>query len=240
LSYPDGEGFLESCADYVAGGIRELGLKRVIVVGCSMGVAVTLLLWLRYPELVQAMVLSEGGESYPQADRIARPAQTVERHLRRVHHNVRRVGAHATNLGLLRPFPILRETARNDVLNVLQAGLAIRKFESEGWIGDVDVPAAVVITERDRIVRKWRQEVLHDLIPGALRYSVDGGHFAPGFGDGYATQLGQAVRDVADLSSLRVSRRRRPAVTAKRRPGAATTNRGRSATSVPRRSLAAA
>jgi len=230
MSYPEGEGFLEACAEYVAGGIRELGLKKVIVVGCSMGVAAALLLWKHHPDLVQAMVLSEGGESYPQADRIARPAQTVERHLRQVHHNVRRVGAHAANLGLFRPVPILRETARNDLLNVLQAGLAIRRFEAAGWLGDIDVPTAVVMTERDRIVRKWRQEALHAAIPGALRYSVDGGHFAPGLGNGFATQLGHAVRDVADLSSLPVTRRSRSAATAKR---------SRAAASVPRGALAA-
>jgi hypothetical protein len=135
---------------------------------------------------------------------------------------------------------MLRESARNDPLIVFQAGLAMRKFVSEGWVGDIDVPAAVMITERDRVMRKWRQEALHAAIPGAVCYPVDGGHFAPVFGTEFATQLGHAVRDVADRSSRPVRRRRRPAATAKKSRPATTAKRSRPVAAVPGRSLAVA
>ena len=44
------------------------------------------------------------------------------------------------------------------------------------WIGDVDVPTAVVVTERDGLVPPERQRRLADSIPGSRVFPVDGDH----------------------------------------------------------------
>jgi pimeloyl-ACP methyl ester carboxylesterase len=59
-----------------------------------------------------------------------------------------------------------------------EAGGEIVRFRSTGWIGEVDVPAVVVVTERDRVVRPARQRQLAASIPGARLISVDGAHLA--------------------------------------------------------------
>ena len=59
---------------------------------------------------------------------------------------------------------------------IIEAGQALGSFDSRRWIGDVDVPTSVVITDRDRTVPTRRQNDLADAIPGARRFHVDGGH----------------------------------------------------------------
>jgi pimeloyl-ACP methyl ester carboxylesterase len=48
---------LEDCADDAADVVRALGIGSVTLVGYSMGGPISLLLWKRHPELVDAMVL---------------------------------------------------------------------------------------------------------------------------------------------------------------------------------------
>jgi pimeloyl-ACP methyl ester carboxylesterase len=44
------------------------------------------------------------------------------------------------------------------------------------WLGDIDVPTAVVLTSRDRVVDPERQRDLHRHIPGSSLHVVDGDH----------------------------------------------------------------
>ena len=53
---------------------------------------------------------------------------------------------------------------------------AVCEFSSDRWIGQVDVPAAVVVTTRDRIVPVGRQLQLAQAIPGAALHRVDADH----------------------------------------------------------------
>ena len=72
----------------------------------------------------------------------------------------------------------LAELERSDSPTLLHAGWRIGRFDSEGWIGSLDVPAAVVITTRDQVVTPGRQADLATAIPGATAHEVDGGHTA--------------------------------------------------------------
>jgi 3-oxoadipate enol-lactonase len=80
----------------------------------------------------------------------------------------------------------------------IEAGVALNAFDSSSWLGDVGVPAAVVITSRDRVVAPWRQRAMADLLPGARSYVVEAGHGAictdP---DAYLPVLNQACRKLA-------------------------------------------
>ena len=61
--------------------------------------------------------------------------------------------------------PLLPQHARH--CPVLEAGSALGRFTSHEWIGSVDVPTPVVLTELDRVVPPERQRKLAAAIPGA-------------------------------------------------------------------------
>jgi surfactin synthase thioesterase subunit len=67
----------------------------------------------------------------------------------------------------------LRLTSRKASVSALSA---LGSFNSADWIGDVDVPTAVVLTLRDKAIRTSRQRALADAIPHASVLEVDGGH----------------------------------------------------------------
>ncbi len=71
---------------------------------------------------------------------------------------------------------VVAELSRTDPISVAQAGGALARFSSDEWIGDVDVPTAVVVTERDGMVPLKRQLAMAGAIPGATVHRVAGGH----------------------------------------------------------------
>src|SRR5207302_159231 len=76
---------------------------------------------------------------------------------------------------------------------------AIGSFSSHEWVGDVDVPTAVVVMLRDRGVPPARQIKLAQSIPGATIHTVDAGHTACMFGSQrFVPVLVEACGSVAD------------------------------------------
>ncbi|MEC9057477.1 MAG: alpha/beta hydrolase, partial [Actinomycetota bacterium] len=61
---------------------------------------------------------------------------------------------------------------------VLRAGWHLGRFDSRGWIGDVEVPHAVVVCEADEIVPTDRQRQLAEALPAATVVEVAGDHGA--------------------------------------------------------------
>ena len=72
----------------------------------------------------------------------------------------------------------LRERTMADLAAFIEAGAALNAYDSSAWLPHLDVPAAVLVTQRDKIVAPWRQEAMATLIPGSKRYLVDAGHDA--------------------------------------------------------------
>src|SRR2546430_452005 len=60
----------------------------------------------------------------------------------------------------------------------LQAMSTMGRFSSHDWIGEVDVPTAVVVTTKDRFISPTRQIKLANAIPGATVHPVHAGHAA--------------------------------------------------------------
>jgi hypothetical protein len=86
---------------------------------------------------------------------------------------------------------------RHDTVKLLEAGQAIGSYSARRWIGEVDVPTTVLITDRDRAVRPAEQRRLAAAIPGAVVHHVDDGHVVcarPEFG----AALVRAVASVAE------------------------------------------
>ena len=65
---------------------------------------------------------------------------------------------------------------RTTLATAISAVRAVSEFTSHSWIGEVDVPTAVVVTTRDRIVPASRQMKLARAIPGASVHEIDADH----------------------------------------------------------------
>jgi hypothetical protein len=79
---------------------------------------------------------------------------------------------------------------------ILEAGHAIGQYDARRWIGDIDVPTAVVVTARDRALLPAQQAKLAMSIPGAVVHRIDDGHVAcagPYFADPFVDACREVV-----------------------------------------------
>ncbi|MFP3905639.1 MAG: alpha/beta fold hydrolase [Acidimicrobiales bacterium] len=174
---------LRDCADDAAAALDELGIGTVIPVGYSMGGPIAQLLWRHHRDRVDGLVLCATSRNFAGspmakasfsvfptialAGRVT-PATLRQRALERM--MVRRNGGDS---GWFH-----EESVRHDPVALAEAGGAIGRFTSHEWIGQVDVPSAVVITEQDSVIPPHRQEKLAAAIPGATVHRVPGDHTA--------------------------------------------------------------
>jgi pimeloyl-ACP methyl ester carboxylesterase len=86
---------------------------------------------------------------------------------------------------------------RHDWRMVAEAAAAIGTYDASRWIGEIDVPTAVLVTTDDRAVPPTEQARLAEGIPGATVHRVADGHMACARA-GFGRVLTAAVRDVAD------------------------------------------
>jgi pimeloyl-ACP methyl ester carboxylesterase len=197
---------LEDCADDAAALLEVLGTGPVIAVGYSMGGPVATLLWRRHPELVAGLVLCATSATFStEAQERLRFAA-----LGAAAVGVRLVPRSVTAGAIARVFDARRtagptegwtydELRRNDWTAILEAGRALGTFDARRWIGEVDVPAAVVTVMQDGMVPPDRQVALARSIRGATVHPVQGDHVvcvtAPAR---FAPVLLDAVASVAD------------------------------------------
>jgi pimeloyl-ACP methyl ester carboxylesterase len=159
-----------------------------IVVGYSMGGPIAQLLWRRHPELVTGLVLCATSyrfvtgmrERFVFTSMMAAAVGTT-----RAGHWVtrapiaalqdRRPQGSASRPTNLRSWAAA-EMRRHDAVKIMEAGQAIGSYNARRWIGEVDVPTTVLVTERDRAIAASEQRRMAAAIPGATVQSVDDGH----------------------------------------------------------------
>lgn len=208
---------LEDCADDAAALVTVLGVAPVIAVGYSMGGPIAQLLWRRHRHLVAGLVMCATARNFvgvSAGDRafkgvvtgLAFAARAAPPGLhRRVADRVLVSRYDDSELGQW----ARREARRNSLRHLIEAGRAIGQFSSREWIGEVDVPSAVVLTEHDLVVPPVRQQKLADAIPGATVHRVEGGH------DACATapdRFVAALLDALDSVTVRMTARPRDGV----------------------------
>lgn len=176
---------LEACADDVAGVAAALGIRRLIPVGYSMGGLVAQLLWRRHPGLTAGLVLCStarnvSGSAWERSATLMMPGVVATAAWIPALYPL---GADVVGAGLLDGVaePVarrwaLRQMRRTPLLDALSAVQAACLFTSHTWIGSVDVPTAVVITTRDRVVSPRRQWKLAHAVPGSVVHEIDAGH----------------------------------------------------------------
>jgi 3-oxoadipate enol-lactonase len=175
---------LEDCADDAVAVLDELGIDRAIPTGYSLGGSVAQLVWQRHRERVEGLVLCATARNFKgkRREKVFFPAVAgVMAPLSR--YAADRVERLATTLPEM---PDLdcddervwgRQQFRSTSAWTAPAVLAaLGRFNSAPWIGEVDVPTAVVVTTKDRTIPVRRQLRLAATIPGAEVVEVDGGH----------------------------------------------------------------
>lgn len=171
---------LEDCADDAVALACQAGHERLIMVGYSMGGPVAQLAWRRHPEVVSGLVLCSTAAHFP-GDRafysglrgLARVTRITPPALRRP---LTRAFARRRFAGMSIEDWCAEQLAPSDAVALLQAGAALGDYDCRQWIPEVDVPTAVVITTRDRVVEPARQRALAEAIPGAAIFEVPGDH----------------------------------------------------------------
>ena len=175
---------LEDCADDVAALAAVLGTGKFTAVGYSMGGMVAQLVYRRHASLLSGLVLcSTAGNVGSPAQELAAFALPAAAAGLRWNPVLQLVSAEILGSALLGPVddPATARWAgaqlgRTTLASAVSAIQAVCQFSSDGWISQVDIPAAVVVTTRDRIVQAGRQLGLARAIPGASVHEVDADH----------------------------------------------------------------
>jgi pimeloyl-ACP methyl ester carboxylesterase len=193
---------LADCADDCAATLVELDAGPVIAVGYSMGGPIAQLLWRRHRDLVSGLVLCATAPGFVPISTARLAYQTWMLGLA----GGARLAAFAPSVPVIplgrndsRRLPawVAAELRRHDWRMIVEAGQSLSTYYAGRWIGEVDVPTAVVCTTKDRAVQPQLQREMAAAIPGATVHDLAGGHLAcrrPEFGQ----PLLRACDDVAD------------------------------------------
>ena len=202
---------LADCADDAISLMDALGVDRCIPVGYSLGGPVAQLMWYRHRERVDGLVLCAtsrnfGGHPVQRwgfrgiagvvaALKIAGALPWARRAV-----PVEALPPEPENLdGMRMPQWAMAEMRRCDPVAMIGAVAALGRFSSHEWVGDIDVPTAVVVTLRDRFVSAVRQLKLAQAIPSATVHPADSDHAACVLGARtFVPALVEACGSVAD------------------------------------------
>jgi pimeloyl-ACP methyl ester carboxylesterase len=181
---------LADCADDMAALLDHLDAGPAIVVGYSMGGPIAQLLWHRHPDAVAGLVLcatsyrfvTGARERFVFSSLMATAAGTTRAGSTLGRAPLSSLRRWAPQGSAERPTNLrgwaAGEMRRHDTVKILEAGQAIGSYNARRWIGEVDVPTTVLVTERDRAVDPKEQRKMAAVIPGALVHTHDDGHVA--------------------------------------------------------------
>ncbi len=199
---------LRDCADDTAAVADALDLDQPIVAGYSMGSIVAQRAWRQHPRRFGGLVLAAttdhfrttGSErAFHQAMELGMGALTTLSRSKTVSMATR-----ATTEVLFEPTDThqwaLAEWRSTSSWAVAQAVASLGRHHSTPWLAGIDIPTAVVVTRKDRVLSPERQRRIAATIPGATVHEADCGHagcvldseaFVPPFLDAVRTTTGR-------------------------------------------------
>jgi 3-oxoadipate enol-lactonase len=178
---------LEDCADDAAALAQALGIRRFVAAGYSMGGMIAQLVYRRHRSLLSGLVLCSTASNVRESPMERLTALTLPAAAAALQWNpfLQLMSGEAFGMTLLGHIDdpatarwARAQLSRTTLAAAVSAVQAVCEFSSDGWIGEVDVPAAVVVTTRDRIVPASRQLRLAAAIPGASVHKVAADHGA--------------------------------------------------------------
>jgi 3-oxoadipate enol-lactonase len=180
---------LSDCADDVAALADALGVERFVPVGYSLGGPVAQLLWHRHRDRVAGLVMCATSRNFGGTLQErwfygslwgAIVALQLARRLpfRSAPRDDEEAVVEAALERVRLPTWAMREMRRCSPSTLLAAMNAMGRFSSHEWIGEVDVPTAVVVTTKDKFVAPARQLKLARAIPGATVHPAHTDHAA--------------------------------------------------------------
>ncbi|HSK98591.1 MAG TPA: alpha/beta hydrolase, partial [Euzebyales bacterium] len=213
---------LVDVADDAAALVRALGTGPVVAVGYSMGGPIAQLLWQRHPDLVRGLVLCATSATFnvTPADRWRWRSMGLLQLVMRLLPRHWWDGLSHTLIDQERPLQVTRlfgvdlspefapllpwmigEADRGNAEDIAEAGRELSRYDARGWLTTVDVPTAVVVTLRDKLVPLDNQrDLVARLGPGGADhvFELDVDHDAMITGAGvFVPALVAAVRAVA-------------------------------------------
>ncbi|MFS3130454.1 alpha/beta fold hydrolase [Nocardioides sp. Bht2] len=177
---------LYDCADDVAALLDAKGLEKAIIGGYSMGSIVAQRVWRQHRERVSGLVLAASTDRFMSTttEKLFHQATGAAMFGFRkpITARIADFGARRTAAGLGGEADLyewaLEEMRRTSPLAVGQAVAALGRHHSRPWVSRIDVPTAVVVPTKDRVIPPERQFALAARIPGATVHEVHAGHAA--------------------------------------------------------------
>ena len=176
---------ISDCATDVAEVIDALGLDRPIVAGYSMGSVIAQRVWRQHPDVVGGLILAASTAHFRTNGR------------ERIFHAGMELGM-GLSATLSRSSVVRRassaavdaidadssDTARwamkqwraSSPWAVGQAVASLGRHHSKRWLSQIDVPTAVVVTTKDRVIPPDRQRDIAERIPRATVHEAACGH----------------------------------------------------------------
>ena len=176
---------LEDCADDAASVIDTLGLVEPIVAGYSMGSIVAQRLWRQHPDAAGGLVLAATNDHFRRtgSERVFHAGMEVAMGaLHTVARSRALTQASRATAGLLNIEATgidewaVAQWHSTSPWAVGQAVASLGRFRSTPWLPLIDVPTAVVVTGRDRVLPPDRQRAIAAAIPGATTHEAECGH----------------------------------------------------------------
>jgi 3-oxoadipate enol-lactonase len=176
---------LEDAADDAAALVRRLGIEHVITIGYSMGGPISMHLARRHPGLVTGMVVQATALEWRatwaerfrwKTVRLLGPILRSWAYPRWLRYGIMRLLGAGHELAPYVPW-IEAEVRRSDTLALVQAGRALSRHDARPWASSLGIPAASLVTTRDRLVRPRKQRELAAAL-GSFVLEMEADHIA--------------------------------------------------------------
>jgi 3-oxoadipate enol-lactonase len=154
---------LVDCAADAVAAVRQLGLAPAVFVGYSMGGTIAQLIARDHRDAVRGIVLSGTSQHFqdPETVRVWRAMGGVKLMLSVAPRAAWRAGFRQAGIpNTPRTAWWTSELMRHSARDIAEAGRELGRFDSRPWLRSLDVPAAAVITTRDRSVPPRNQHEL--------------------------------------------------------------------------------
>lgn len=199
---------LRDCADDVVAVADALDLEAPVVAGYSMGSIVTQRVWRQHPDRIGGLVLAATTDHFRTkgTERVFHQGMELGMGALRTLSRSRTISttSRITADLLLDPTDMhdwaLAQWRSTSPWAVAQAVAALGRHHSTPWLPRIDVPTAVVVTTRDRVLAPDRQRRIAASIPGATVHEARCGHagcvlqadtFVPPFLEAVDTTMGR-------------------------------------------------